>query len=117
MDATIIGQLTLAELSTLAAHWLTLWLSLNLLSRRPRSSASTLAAAAFLVVSAYLLSVAFLLTPESGAADVFWDRWLGGWEFLAPALLLHAFLRLTGSACRGSDSCWRSSTERRRRSW
>ena len=66
MNATIVAHLRVYELLTLTAQWLTLWLGLSLLSRRPRSAASTLAGAAFLVVSAYLLSVAFLLTPESG---------------------------------------------------
>jgi hypothetical protein len=97
MNAEIIGHVSAPELITLVAHWVALWLGLSLLIRRPRSAASALAAGAFLVVSAYLLSVVFLLTPESGRADVFWDRWLGGWEFLAPALLLHAFLSLTGT--------------------
>jgi DNA-binding CsgD family transcriptional regulator len=96
MNATSVAHLHLDVLVTLTAQWLTLWLGLSLLSRRPRSAANTLAAVAFLVVSAYLLSVAFLLTPETGRADVLWDRWLGNWGFFAPVLLLHAFLRLTG---------------------
>ena len=97
MNLSLVGNLSVSELISLAAHWLTLWLGLSLLSRRPRSSATVLVAAAFLVVSAYLLSVVFLLTPESGRADLFWNRWLGGWEFFAPVLLLHAFLVLTGT--------------------
>ena len=97
MNLSLVGNLSVSELISLAAHWLTLWLGLSLLSRRPRSSANVLVAAAFLVVSAYLLSVVFLLTPESGRADLFWNRWLGGWEFFAPVLLLHAFLVLTGT--------------------
>lgn len=97
MNATIVAHLRVDELLTLTAQWLTLWLGLSLLSRRPRSAATTLAAAAFLVVSAYLLSVAFLLTPELGRADLFWDRWLSDWAFFAPVFLLHAFLSLTGT--------------------
>ena len=93
----IIGHLGVFELLTLTAQWLALWLGLSLLGRRPRSTANTLFAAAFLLVSAYLLSVAFLLTPESGRADIFWDRWLSNWAFFAPVLLLHAFLCLTGT--------------------
>jgi hypothetical protein len=96
VNTPILGHLSLDVLLTLAAQWLTLWLGLSLLSRRPRSTANTLAAAAFFLVAAYLLSVALLLTPQSGRADVFWDRWLSNWTFFAPVLLLHALLRLTG---------------------
>ena len=67
MNGALIGNLSVSELISLAAHWLTLWLGLSLLSRRPRSTATMLVAAAFLVVSAYLLSVVFLLTPSLAA--------------------------------------------------
>jgi hypothetical protein len=96
LNATIVGHLTAAELVSLGAHWLTLWLGLTLLSRRPRTSATMLAGAAILVGSAYMLSVVFLLTPESGRADVFWDASLGNLTPFAPVLLMHAFLALTG---------------------
>ena len=97
MNATILGHIGMDQLLTLIAQWLMLWLGLCLLSRRPRSASNTLAAVAFLLAAAYLLSVALILAPTSGRADVFWDRWLSNWAFFAPALLLHAFLRLTAT--------------------
>lgn len=97
VTATVIGHLTAPELVGLAGHWVTLWLALSLLSRRPRSKAGTLTAAALLVGSVYLLSVVFLLTPETGRADLFWDKALGNWTPFGPVLLLHAFLCLTST--------------------
>ena len=94
MVAALIGPLGSSELLSLVAHWLSLWLGLSLLTRRPRSAASSLAGASFVVLASYLLSTALLLTPESGRADLFWGNWLGDWVAIAPPLLLHAYVRL-----------------------
>lgn len=97
MSGTIVAHLGASELLTLVVHWLTLWLGLYLLSRRPRSAATALAGLAFLTLSGYLVNTAILFAPEPSAEAVFWGSWVGVWVPLAPALLLHAFLYLTGT--------------------
>lgn len=85
-----------AELAMLAGHWLTLWLGLYLLSRRPRSRAAALAAGAFVAVSSYFVSAAFMLAPQRLPNASLWNLWVGTWWPLAPALLFHSVLSLTG---------------------
>ena len=81
----------------LAAHWLFLWLGLYLLSNRPRSAPRVLLAGAFVALSTYFLSTAFLAAPQTVPGAGLWGTWLGGWIPFAPAFLVHAFLRLTGT--------------------
>ena len=81
----------------LAVHWLFLWLGLYLMGRRPRSAAGVLLGCAFVTLSTYFLSTAFLAAPEYVIGDDLWGVWLGSWASLAPALLVHAFLLLTGT--------------------
>jgi hypothetical protein len=75
----------------LAAHWLSLWLGFYLLSRRPRPAARILLAFAFISLSTYFLSTAFLVAPEPVPGDQVWGVWV----------LLHAFLKLTGERLPG----------------
>lgn len=83
----------------LAAHWLSLWLALYLLSRRPRSAAGALLAAAFIALSTYFLSSAQLVAAERVPGPELWGDWLGSWVPAAPAFLVHALLTLTGQTC------------------
>ena len=96
MSGKIAGDLDFFTLLTLIAHWLSLWLGLYLLSRRPRSLTMALAAGAYLVLSMYFLRTSFQLMPLPDATADTLGSWLGNWIPLAPVLLLHAFLRLTG---------------------
>src|SRR5690606_24954901 len=90
------AHLAAPEMVTLVAHWLSLWLGLYLLSRRPRSAALSLAGLSFVAISAYLLCDALLLVPASMEAAIAAGKWLGGLVSFAPAFLLHAYLRLGG---------------------
>ena len=97
MSGSAAAQFTWLELLLLAAHWLFLWLGLYLLSNRPRSAPRALLAGAFVALSTYFLSAAFLAAPQTVPGASLWGTWLGGWIPFAPAFLLHAFLRLTGT--------------------
>jgi len=93
----VTEQSTFLDLSIIAAHWLSLWLGLYLLSRRPSSGAGALVGCACLTLSAYLLATASTLAPGPLPGRALWGAALGGWVALSPALLLHAFLKLTDS--------------------
>jgi hypothetical protein len=80
----------------LLVFWLSLWLGLYLLSRRPRSAVTVLTGLAYVALSTYVLSTAVLAAPERVPHDMIWGGYLSVAPF-APALLLHAFLRLTGT--------------------
>lgn len=91
-----IMQFQPAGLALLAGHWLALWLGLYLIGRRPRSGATVLAGLAYLALATYLSAAAILLAPERFPNELIWVGALCFTPF-APVLLLHAFLRLTGS--------------------
>jgi len=91
-----VSHHTWTELFMFAAHWLALWLGLYLLSRRPRFAAGILLGIAFVALSTYFVSSAQLVAPEPVPGPDLWGIWLGSWAPAAPALLVHAFLALTG---------------------
>jgi hypothetical protein len=92
----LAGHVSHAELLMFSLQWLSLWLGFSLLSRR-HSAASTLAACAFICLSTYFLSSAYLLAPERVPGSELWGAWVGNLVPFAPALLLHACLCLTGA--------------------
>lgn len=95
MSGQIARDLDFFTLLTLIAHWLSLWLAFYLLSRRPRTVTTAIAASAYLLLSIYFLRTSFQLMPIPDATAATLGAWLGNWIPLAPVLLLHAFLRLT----------------------
>ena len=97
MDVAGIMQFQPAGLALLLGHWLALWLGFYLIGRRPRSRATLLAGLAYLALATYLSSGAILLASERFPHVMIWGGVLCFTPF-APVLLLHAFLRLTGSA-------------------
>lgn len=97
MHITGIMQFQPAGLALLLGHWLALWLGFYLIGRRPRSQATLLAGLAYLALATYLSSAAILLALEHFPNVMIWGGVLCFNPF-APPLLLHAFLRLTGSA-------------------
>jgi DNA-binding CsgD family transcriptional regulator len=97
VDVTGIMQFQPAGFALLLGHWLSLWLGFYLIGRRPRSQATLLAGLAYLALATYLSSAAILLALEHFPHVMIWGGVLCFNPF-APPLLLHAFLRLTGSA-------------------
>ena len=81
---------------SLLFHWLSLWLGLYLLSRRPRTDVNLLAGGAIVCMSAYLLCIVLIVTATSLADAVLWTRVLGGWSSFAAVLFMHAMMALTG---------------------
>ena len=97
MSAPATPLVTGLELAIIVANWLSLWLGFYLLSRRPRSAAGALVGCACITLAAYLLATASTLAPGPLPSREWWGAALGGWVALSPALLLHAFLKLTDS--------------------
>ena len=85
------------QLFTLVVHWLSLWLGLYLIDRRPRSQPTVLTGAAVVSMSLYVLGTALLFDPQPiSAAREWWGGFATCLVYFAPVLLLHAMLRLTG---------------------
>jgi len=95
--ADVLTGTSLSIAISLIGHWLFLWLGFYLLSRRPRSTASKLAAAALLCVSVYMLGTSLLWMSTTRAEAVLWSRLLTQWSFFAPVLWLNTMFALTGS--------------------
>jgi hypothetical protein len=92
----VSARFTAPEVVMLAVHWLCLWLGFHLLGRRPRSRATVLAGLAYVALAGYVLNALVLVAPERVPVNILWGIVLGGLVPFAPALLLHAYLSLTG---------------------
>lgn len=85
---------------SLVAHWLSLWLGLYLISRKPRTAVSVLAGAAIVSMSSYLLCTVLLVAVPELSQAVWVAKVLGPWSCFAPVLLLHAICRLVSRRSR-----------------
>ncbi len=94
------AQVYTITLITTFAHWLFLWLAFYFFSRRPRARATTLAAASMLCVAGYMVGNALSDAAATRAEAVMWARIFGMLSALAPMLLLHAEMELTGARFR-----------------
>lgn len=94
MGGVVAAQFTAPAVAMLALHWLSLWLGFYFLARRPRAVTTALAGCAYLAMSGYLVATAILVSPEYIPHPVVWGSLVGGLVPFAPALLLHAYLRL-----------------------
>jgi len=106
VTASLMPQLAAAVhvhgdcLVSLIAHWLTVWAGFYLLTRRPRSLATVLAAMAMLSMAAYVVGVAFLDASHSRAEAVLWGRLYIWAPTLASLLWFHSMLELTETSFR-----------------
>jgi DNA-binding CsgD family transcriptional regulator len=93
----MIAGLSGYALTALVAHWLVLWLGMDLLGRRPRTGVGIVTGLAFITCATYLLEVAFYYIPTTVVEAAQRERWLASWAAFCPALLAHGYCLLTGA--------------------
>jgi DNA-binding CsgD family transcriptional regulator len=93
----MIAGLSGYALTALFAHWAVLWLGMDLLGRRPRTSVAIVTGLAFITCATFLLEVAYYYIPTTVAEAAQREKWLASWAAFCPALFVHGYCLLIGA--------------------
>jgi DNA-binding CsgD family transcriptional regulator len=93
----MIAGLSGYALIALVAHWLVLWLGMDLVGRRPRTCVAVVTGLAFITCATYLLEVVYYYIPTTVPEAAQREKWLSSWAAFSPALFVHGYCLLTGA--------------------